>query len=82
MAASLLILLLLFPLLLHASTHEEAEAAIRVRNFIKAAEIYQNLAQQGDQDAQFALGGLYRAGRGVKKDPARAYQWFLQAAKQ
>ncbi|MEW8429749.1 MAG: sel1 repeat family protein, partial [gamma proteobacterium symbiont of Ctena orbiculata] len=81
-AGLLCLLLILSPLLLQASTHEEAEAAIRLRNFSKAAEIYQDLAKQGDQEAQFALGGLYRSGRGVEKDPAKAYHWFLQAANQ
>jgi hypothetical protein len=74
--------LMLFPLLLQASPHDEAKAAIRLRNFTKAIEIYQELAQQGDVDAQFALGGLYRSGRGIEKDTTKAHHWFLQAAKQ
>ncbi|MES9969879.1 MAG: hypothetical protein ABW092_07565, partial [Candidatus Thiodiazotropha sp.] len=72
-ACLLCMLLILHPHSLQASSHEEAETAIRLRNFNQAAEIYTNLAQQGDREAQFALGGLYRSGRGVKKDPAKAY---------
>ncbi|MCU7947856.1 MAG: SEL1-like repeat protein, partial [Candidatus Thiodiazotropha sp. (ex Cardiolucina cf. quadrata)] len=82
MLVLLLTLLLLHPLALSASNHDEAEAAIRIRDFARAAQIYQTLAESGDLEAQFALGGFYRSGRGVKKDQAQAYQWFLQAAQQ
>ena len=42
-------------------------------------------AQQGDADAQFKLGQIYREGGGglnVKKDPVEAVKWFRKAADQ
>jgi hypothetical protein len=37
------------------------------------------LAQQGDVEAQFMLGFLYRDGQGVTKNPEEATHWFRQA---
>src|SRR6185295_7827953 len=37
-------------------------------------------AQQGDADAQYYLGELYRDGKGVPKDSAQAVQWYTKAA--
>lgn len=39
------------------------------------------LAEKGDPDAQYALAGLYREGKGVEVDPRVAAQWTLKAAK-
>ncbi|MEJ2455553.1 MAG: tetratricopeptide repeat protein, partial [Candidatus Thiodiazotropha sp.] len=77
-----LLLSLLAASLCQAGTHEEAEAAIRMRDFEKAAQIYLELAQAGDKEAQFALGNFYRSGRGVKKDHQQAFAWFSKAAEQ
>ena len=44
-----------------------------------------SLAEQGDADAQFKLGQIYRQGGGgqnVKKDPVEAVKWFRKAADQ
>ncbi len=38
-------------------------------------------AEQGDTDAEFALGSLYDTGRNVKKDQKEAVRWFMRAAK-
>lgn len=38
------------------------------------------LAQNGDTDAQYLLGGIYRTGQGAGKDSKRAAFWFLRAA--
>ncbi|MES9978807.1 MAG: hypothetical protein ABW107_08660, partial [Candidatus Thiodiazotropha sp. 6PLUC5] len=72
---SLVTFVLIIPFPASSAEHDEAEAAIRVRDFKSAADIYKQLAEQGDAEAQFALGGLYRGGRGVKKDYAQALQW-------
>ncbi len=37
-------------------------------------------AEQGDPVAQYRLGLMYAEGRGVEKDPARAYRWIRRAA--
>lgn len=43
------------------------------------AELNQ-LAAQGDGDAQFMLGDLYARGEGTAPDPVKAYQWYELAA--
>ena len=39
-------------------------------------------AEQGNADAQYALGGMYDQGQGVHQDYAQAVQWFRKAAEQ
>jgi uncharacterized protein len=41
-----------------------------------------NLAEQGDAEAQFVLGGWYYVGRGVPQDYSEATLWFRKAADQ
>ena len=38
------------------------------------------LAEQGDPEAQFALGTLYRDGQGVEKDLKQTIKWWEKAA--
>ena len=40
------------------------------------------LAEQGDQDAQYAYGMVFAMGRGVIEDAARGASWLLRAAEQ
>jgi len=47
-------------------------ARLRFNWLLKAAE-------QGDAWAQFRLGGMFRDGDGVVKDPQKAVKWFLAA---
>ncbi len=42
----------------------------------------QVLAEQGDADAQFAIGDIHWHGLGVKEDPTEAVRWFRRAAGQ
>jgi TPR repeat protein len=39
-------------------------------------------ADQGDSDAQFALGRMYQLGRGVPFSPREGWWWLRQAANQ
>ena len=39
-------------------------------------------AEQGNAEAQFNLGNMYREGRGVRQDDAEAVRWYRQAAEQ
>ena len=39
-------------------------------------------ARAGDVEAQYELGMMYLKGRGVEKEPERAYVWLGKAAKQ
>jgi len=66
-----------------ASTDLQAvELAVRQRNFEKAAALLKRLANEGNAEAQYRLGALYRTGRGVKADHAKAAHWFEKAALQ
>jgi hypothetical protein len=60
--------------LLQASAPAEADIWFR-----KAAPLLQAQAGQGDAQACFALGSLYRQGQGVPQDPVAAFSWFLRA---
>jgi TPR repeat protein len=51
-------------------------------NYVKAFELIEPMAKQGDARAQFRLGHLYDAGKGVSKDHEKAYKWYLKSAKQ
>ncbi len=46
------------------------------------ASAVRSLAEQGDREAQFALGTMYRDGQGVKQDYAKALRWWRKAAAQ
>ncbi len=45
-----------------------------------SAKAVQTLAEQGDAKAQFALGTMYRDGRGVAQDYDEALRWWRKAA--
>jgi len=38
-------------------------------------------AEQGDSNAQYCLGRLYRYGHGVKQNAKEAHKWFTLSAK-
>ena len=42
----------------------------------------QNLAEQGDAEAQISLGIMYDYGRGVPEDDTEAVKWYRKAAEQ
>lgn len=46
------------------------------------AERLQQVANQGDMDAQFKLANMYRRGLGVRRSMNKAQEWFLCAAEQ
>jgi hypothetical protein len=48
-------------------------------DFKTALEQLTPVAQKGDPKAQFALGLLYHAGKGVKKSYVKAYMWYSLA---
>ena len=41
-----------------------------------------HLAQQGNNDAQYALGLIYAEGRGVRQDEIESYYWLSHAKNQ
>jgi len=44
------------------------------------AEAIEWLRWQGDEDAMYALGTMYRQGWGVRRSDAKAFEWFRRAA--
>ena len=61
---------------------EDAEAAIKRRDYTTAARIIRPLAETGDATAQYNLGVFYDNGLGVPQDKVSAYLWFSLAAAQ
>lgn len=52
------------------------------RNYREAARWFRQAAEAGHPDAQYKLGGMYYAGRGVPSSVARAAYWWQKAARQ
>ena len=70
-----------FGLPAHGQDLEDGFTAIRRGDPARAAAIWQTLAQQGDREAEYHLGALYRSGQGVRKDAKRAYALYSRAAR-
>jgi TPR repeat protein len=49
---------------------------------VKAAEWYQQAADQGLAAAQYSLGYMYYRGEGVSRDAVKAVEWYRKAALQ
>ena len=60
----------------------EADAAYERGDYGTAIRLIRPLADQGDADAEFALGVMYVRGLGVRQDDFEAVQWFRKAAEQ
>ena len=66
-----------------AETFEDGLAALRSDNAPRAEEIWLALADQGDGQAQYALGTLYEQGHpGVPQDVAKAIIWYQKSVDQ
>ena len=61
---------------------EDADAAIKRRDYATALRLIRPLAEQGDANAQYNLGVFYDNGLGVSQDRVRAYMWLNLAAMQ
>lgn len=48
----------------------------------KGAKWYQKAAEQGNANAQDALGSCYEYGQGVEKNEEKAVEWYQKAAEQ
>jgi len=55
-------------------------AAYRARGYVEAEMAWRPLAERGESDAQFYLGGLYFEGAGVPVDVGLAFFWWWLAA--
>ena len=60
----------------------EAEEAVETEKSVEGVKIMQELAEQGDAEAQFNLGVMYANGEGVPQDYAEAVKWYPKAAEQ
>ena len=61
---------------------EDGIAAYHGKDYKKAVELWQPLAEKGDAAAQYYLGTLFAEGKGVERNDATAFMWFERAAKQ
>jgi len=76
------ILLLSFAQTVAAGPLEDAEAAVKRRDYATAVRLVRPLAEQGDASAQYTLGVFYDNGLGVPQDHIRSYMWFDLSAAQ
>ncbi len=53
--------------------------AYEAKDYVRAYNVWQPLAEAGQASAQFHLGALYFEGRGVARDLARAQRWLRAA---
>ena len=61
---------------------EDADAALKRRDYATAVRLNRPLAEQGNANAQYNLGTFYDNGLGVPLDKVRAYMWFSLSATQ
>ncbi|OGS99352.1 MAG: hypothetical protein A3F73_00385 [Gallionellales bacterium RIFCSPLOWO2_12_FULL_59_22] len=65
-----------------ADSLSEANQVYGAGDYEKAAKLYSASASKGNAEAQYILGIMYRAGRGVPRDVDAAKRWYLLAAEQ
>ena len=61
---------------------ETALKAVQEGDFLTAYQILKDLAEDGNAEAQHNLAMLYKQGKGVMEDKAKAAIWFRKAADQ
>jgi TPR repeat protein len=81
-ALATVLLSLSFAIPVLAGPLEDANAAIKRRDYATAVRLIRPLAEQGNANAQYNLGVLYDNGLGVPQDRVRAYMWLNLAAMQ
>ena len=77
-----IILVLGFATPVVAAPLEDADAAVKRRDYATAVRLVRHLAEQGDANAQYNLGVFYDNGLGVPQDKVRAYMWLNLSAAQ
>jgi TPR repeat protein len=81
-AVAVIILVSGFATQVAAGPLEDADVAIKRRDYATAVRLNRPLAEQGDANAQYNLGVFYDNGLGVPQDKVRAYMWFNLSAAQ
>jgi len=61
---------------------EDADIAMKRRDYPTAVRLIRPLAEQGNATAQYNLGVFYDNGLGVPQDKVNAYMWFNLSAAQ
>ena len=64
----------------HGGELENAQKLWDGKEFYKAFQIFNKLAEAGDASAQLQLGEMYGFGEGAGEDPVKAEYWLKQAA--
>lgn len=59
---------------------EQARDLMDAGKFAEAREMLKPFANSGNADAEELMGVMYGQGLGVKKDPERAFEWYLRAS--
>jgi len=77
-----LLLCVVFPFMSNADQVEDANTAIKNKDFKKAYELLQPLAEEGSAEAQTRLGAMYVNGQGVEQDFSKGLSWIMKAATQ
>jgi uncharacterized protein len=62
------------------STTQSAEAAYAIGDYKTALQKWRPRADNGDAEAQYGLGYMYRGGQGVAQDVMEAKKWYERAA--
>ena len=65
-----------------AGPFEDAQAAHGRKDYATALRFWRPLAEQGNAEAQYALGFMYADGQGVPQNHAEAAKWWRLAADQ
>jgi TPR repeat protein len=81
-AIAAIILVLSFAAPVAAGPLEDADTAIKRRDYATAVRLIRPLAEQGDATAQYNLGIFYDNGLDVPQDRVSAYMWFTLSAAQ
>ncbi|MBU1682515.1 sel1 repeat family protein [Patescibacteria group bacterium] len=76
----LLICFIVVCLAIQATANDLGLKAYNKGDYATALKVWEKLAKQGDAGAQYSLGKMYFAGKGVPQDKEKAIKWFTTAA--
>jgi uncharacterized protein len=60
-----------------AGDFQKGVGAYMSGDYTSAFEEFSSLAEQGNADAQYNLGGMYDTGQGVPQDYKQAVKWYI-----
>lgn len=65
-----------------ADAFAEATRVYNTGDYEQAVKLFKPLAEKGNAEAQYVVGMMYRAGRGVERDDNEAKKWYQRASEQ